>query len=154
MKTQVMDLLQYLFQGFQEQAVITLENNQRLVDELQQAGFSRQEIEAALNWIDGLIDASSSDFVPLLDDQHTRIYHPFELQTLSLESRGFLCFLEQTGILDSHSREAVIDRAVALDTGYPIDLDQLKWVVGMVLFNIPGKEGAAIWLENIDASIH
>lgn len=154
MKTQVMDLLQYLFERMQDQVVVTLGKNQALVDELKQVGFSHKEIEVALKWLDGLVDASSTDFAPLIDEPHTRIYHPFEMQALSTECRGFIYFLEQMGVLDSHSREAVIDRALALDVGDSIDLDQLKWVIGMVLFNIPGKEEAAIWLENIDACIH
>jgi len=154
MKTQVMDLLQYLFEQMQDQAVVTLGKNEALVSELKQVGFSHKEIKVALHWLNGLVDASDKDFAPLIDETHTRIYHPFEMHSLCSECRGFLYFLEQLGVLDSHSREAVIDRALALDDGKPIDLSQLKWVVGMVLFNIPGKEEAAIWLQNIDARIH
>ena len=30
-----------------------------------------------------------------------------------------------------------------------IDLDQLKWVVLMVLFNQPGRESAYAWMEDL-----
>ena len=30
-----------------------------------------------------------------------------------------------------------------------IDLDQLKWVVLMVLFNQPGRESAYAWMEDM-----
>jgi len=42
----------------------------------------------------------------------------------------------------------VIDRVMALETE-TIDLQQLKWVVLMVLFNRPGKEAAFAWMEEI-----
>ena len=43
-------------------------------------------------------------------------------------------------------RELVLDRAMALDQD-GIDLDDLKWVVLMVLFNQPGSEAAYAWME-------
>lgn len=155
MKTEVMDVLQYIFERFQEQEFVAVEKTQSLVNELKEVGFRTGEIDSALDWLDGLIDASSDSFAPVAgSQQHTRVYHPYELAFFSVECRGFLYFLEQVGVLDSHSREAVIDRVLALDSQSPVDLDQLKWVVSMVLFNIPGKEEAVIWLENIDACFH
>ena len=44
-------------------------------------------------------------------------------------------------------REVVIDRAMALDQD-EVDLDDLKWVVLMVLFNQPGAEAAFAWMES------
>jgi len=38
------------------------------------------------------------------------------------------------------------DRAMALDQD-ELDLDDLKWVVLMVLFNQPGSEAAYAWME-------
>jgi Smg protein len=40
----------------------------------------------------------------------------------------------------------VLDRAMALDQD-ELDLDDLKWVVLMVLFNQPGSEAAYAWME-------
>ena len=62
--------------------------------------------------------------------------------------KGFLIFLEQSGVLDYEDRELVIDRVMALETDV-IELQQLKWVVLMVLFNRPGKEAAFAWMEDI-----
>jgi Smg protein len=155
MKTEVMDVLQYIFERFQEEAFVAVDKTHTLVNELKEVGFNSGEIDSALDWLDGLVDASSESFAPVSSSQqHIRIYHPHELNYFSVECRGFLYFLEQVGVLDNHSREAVIDRVLALDSKTPVDLDQLKWVVSMVLFNIPGKEEAAIWLENIDACFH
>ena len=57
-------------------------------------------------------------------------------------------FLEQSGILDARDREFVVERVMALDTD-EIDLQQLKWVVLMVLLNQPGKEAAYTWMEDM-----
>ena len=56
-------------------------------------------------------------------------------------------FLEHNGILDGVQRELVVDRVMALDQE-EIDLDDLKWVVLMVLFNQPGQEAAFAWMES------
>lgn len=153
-----MDVLQYLYERFQEDEFVPLDKNQSIIKELEKVGFKLNEIDSALDWLDGLVEASSDSFAPIVptdtQSSHTRIFHPHELNSFSTEARGFLYFLEQAGVLDSHSREAVIDRVLALDLNDSIDLDELKWVVNMVLFNLPGREEAAIWLENIDACFH
>ena len=69
-----------------------------------------------------------------------------ELDRLDVECRGFLMFLEQHRVLDAGQRELVLDRAMALDQE-ELDLDDLKWVVLMVLFNQPGSEAAYAWME-------
>ncbi|MGB0496269.1 MAG: DUF494 domain-containing protein [Kangiellaceae bacterium] len=155
MKTHVMDVLQYLYERFQDDEFVPLEENQSIIKELEKVGFKLNEIDSALNWLDGLVDASSDNFAPFSSNSNNiRVFHPHELSSFSTEARGFLYFLEQAGVLDSHSREAVIDRVLALNLSAHIDLDELKWVVSMVLFNLPDREEAAIWLENIDACFH
>ena len=70
-----------------------------------------------------------------------------ELDRFDIEAQGFLMFLEQHGVVSAEQRELVIDRAMALDQD-DIDLDDLKWVVLMVLFNQPGSEAAFAWMES------
>src|SRR3546814_19646532 len=79
-------------------------------------------------------------------DGPTRVYFGPELDKLDVECRGFLLFLEQHGVLDADHRELVLDRAMALDQD-ELDLEDLKWVVLMVLFNQPGSEAAYAWME-------
>ena len=155
MKAEVMDVLMYIFEQFQDDEFIPVERAHALVSELEEVGFESVEINSALDWLDGLVDTSSETFAPKADSLlSTRVYHPYEKHFLSLQCRGFMYFLEQVGVLDPHSREAVIDRVLALESNKPVDLDQLKWVVMMVLFNLPGKQEAAVWLENMDACFH
>ena len=75
-----------------------------------------------------------------------RVFHEAEQDKLDVDARGFLLFLEQHGVLDADQRELVVDRAMALDQD-ELDLDDLKWVVLMVLFNQPGSEAAYAWME-------
>ena len=155
MKAGVLDVLLYIFERFQDDEFVPVEKAQQLVDELEEVGFKSFEINSALSWLDGLVDTNSDQFAPTASSQqYTRIFHPYEEHYLSVECRGFLYFLEQVGVLDAHSREAVIDRVLALESNKPVDLDQLKWVVMMVLFNLPDRQGAAVWLENMDACFH
>jgi Smg protein len=59
-----------------------------------------------------------------------------------------MMYLEQIGILSPHQRELVIDRMMALDCE-EIDVDDIKWVVLMVLFSQPGEETAYARMEDL-----
>jgi Smg protein len=59
-----------------------------------------------------------------------------------------LLFLEQSGILDPLSRELVIDRAIAIEQS-AVAVDELKWVVLLVLMNRPGRESALSQMEDL-----
>ena len=67
---------------------------------------------------------------------------------LSTECRGFLLFLEQAQVLNAETREICIERLLELDKP-DIELDDLKWVVMMVLFNVPGSENAYQQMEEL-----
>ncbi len=60
----------------------------------------------------------------------------------------FLLFLEQIKVLTSETREMVIEQVMALETD-ELSLDDLKWVVLMVLFNVPGQESAYTQMEEL-----
>ncbi|WP_425401669.1 DUF494 family protein [Escherichia coli] len=66
----------------------------------------------------------------------------------SASCRGFLLFLEQIQVLNLETREMVIERVLALDNA-EFELDDLKWVILMVLFNIPGCENAYQQMEEL-----
>jgi Smg protein len=57
-------------------------------------------------------------------------------------------YLENVGVLDPARREMVIDRLSALETD-DIDMEDVKWVVLMVLFNQPGQEANYAWMEEM-----
>ncbi len=142
----ILDVLLYLFENYIYDDPDVVRDRDSLQKNLLQAGFSPTEINKAFDWLDGL-----SRERPLHPGKHhdapLRLFSEMELQRLDTESRGFLMFLEQHGVLDADQRELVLDRVMALDQE-EIDLDDLKWVVLMVLFNQPGSEAAFAWMES------
>jgi len=151
MKESILDVLLYLFEHYFTNDTVppvgdrdSLQNSP-LFSELTEAGFSAAEILKAFDWLDALAEQRPAASEPRTGGP-TRIYFGPELDKLGVDCRGFLLFLEQHGILDAHQRELVLDRAMALDQD-ELDLDDLKWVVLMVLFNQPGSEAAYAWME-------
>jgi len=145
MKESILDVLLYLFEHYFTEDADLVRDRDSLQSGLLQAGFSPAEVSKAFDWLDALADQRPS--VPVVRaDGPTRVYSGPELDRLDVDCRGFLLFLEQHRVLDSDQRELVLDRVMALDQD-ELDLDDLKWVVLMVLFNQPGSEAAYAWME-------
>ena len=150
MKESILDVLLYLFEHYFTNDAIDPGDDLTapdgpLMGELVEAGFSAAEVRKAFDWLDTLARLRPEPG-PTRTNGPTRVFHGAELDKLDVESRGFLLFLEQHGILDADQRELVLDRAMALDQE-ALELDDLKWVVLMVLFNQPGAEAAYAWME-------
>ncbi len=149
MKESVLDVLMYLFEHYLDEETDVESDQESLRAELVRAGFPEAEIGKAFSWLEGLtIEHEEGGAIEIARVGSVRIYTEEEMGRLDTRSRGFLLFLEQVGVLDGLSRELVIDRVMALE-GEEIDLDQLKWVVLMVLFNQPGRESAYAWMEDL-----
>ena len=150
MKENVFDVLIYLFENYMEQGPEFHPDRQALTHELAEAGFRKPEIRKAFTWLEGLSAQRQTQREPAVqrDPGSLRSYHPVELGKLDADSRGFLLFMEQNGVLDASLREVVIDRVMALDLD-EVSLEQLKWIVLMVLFNQPGQEQAYALIEDL-----
>ena len=148
MKESVLDVLIYLFDHYVEQDLEIIPNQKDLKAQLNQAGFADIQIDKAIDWLEGLAIKKDELDVGVICSRSIRVFNNIENEKLDVECKGFLIFLEQAGVLDSEDRELVIDRVMALETER-IELQQLKWVVLMVLFNRPGKEAAFAWMEDI-----
>jgi Smg protein len=148
MKENVLDVLMYLFENFMDEEAHMDASQEVLKTELVAAGFPEAEIHKAFAWLEGLSKAQESRAPTKPGPPSVRIFTRQEIEKLDLECRGFLLFLEQVGVLDQATRELVIDRVMALGTE-EIDLQQLKWVILMVLFNQPGQEAALAWMEDL-----
>lgn len=149
MKQDVFDILLYLFENYMYDESGQERDRDALQLELQDAGFQNHEITKAFDWLEGLGGMNSEDAAPLDGGQLSfRIYSDAEMVKLDTECRGFLLFLEQMGVLDHATRELVIDRVMALESD-AVDLEQLKWVILMVLFNQPGQEANYAWMEDL-----
>jgi Smg protein len=154
MSETVLDVLMYLFETYSEQDLEQdLEqepepDQSALRDELLQAGFGELEVDGALDWLEGLSSRQIAPFAAKPAERSIRLFHEFELSRLDAECRGYILYLEQIGILSPIQREIVIDRLVALGSG-DIDVEQVKWVVLMVLFSQPGQEKAFARMEDL-----
>lgn len=148
MKESVFDVLMYLFESYMDEDNDTNPDREELQAQLVGAGFSHIEIEKAFSWLDDLSNCREMRSLELSAPKAIRLYDASEIEKLDSECRGFLLSLEQTGVLSAASRELVIDRVMALDT-VNIDLEQLQWIILMVLFNVPGEETAYHWLEEL-----
>jgi Smg protein len=145
------DILMYLFENYIHSEAEMMVDHESLTDELSRAGFHQDEIYKALAWIEKLAALQESDTHPYLTrvpNRSVRIYTEAEQTRLDVECRGFLLFLEQINVLDFSTREMVIDRVMELDTK-DFTLDDMKWVILMVLFNVPGKENAYSQMEDL-----
>lgn len=148
MKENVFDVLMYLFENYLDSEVGQGPDEDTLREELLQAGFPGSEVDKAFSWLEGLLAQQQSvQTVPAHPTSAIRVYSDREFDRLDTDMRGFLMYLEQVGVLDPMTRELAIDRVMALESD-EVDIDQLKWVVLMVLFNQPGREAAFAWMED------
>ncbi len=163
MKDSVLDVLMYLFETYIDVDDEIEPDHNQLRSELEGAGFGDREIDRALDWLEGLADQNAGteagqttgeggdgdgggQEAPL--NRSIRVYSRYELTRFDTECRGYLMYLEQIGILSAVQRELVIDRLLALDEE-DIGIDQIKWVVLMVLFSQPGQETAYARMEDL-----
>ncbi len=147
MKDNVLDLLIYLFENYMSTDEEPRPDRTTLKTELDRAGFPEPDIERALEWLDGL-SGEQLGKVAEATARAVRVFSSQELLRLDTDVRGYLMYLENVHILSATQRELVIDRLMALEAD-EIDIEQVKWVVLMVLFNQPGQESAYAQMEDL-----
>ncbi len=142
----VLDILIYVFDQYMLAEVPELPEREALAADLERAGFGRHNVERALDW---LADLAGERSRPDIDSTQPslRVFSVDELERISTSCRGYLLQLEHEGILSPLQREIVIDRLVALADD--VDIDQLKWLVLMVLSSQPGQEQACARMEQL-----
>lgn len=147
MKENVLDVLTYMFESYFEEADAVF-NRETLLAELVEVGFNHSDVEKAFDWLAEL--PTSNEDLQLTSPQHatTRVYNSAELKKLDRQCRGYLLALEQAGILTPTSRELVIDRLMALETN-TINIEQLRWVCLIMLYNLVGSDVPYHWLEDV-----
>ena len=150
-KQSVVDVLMFLFERYLDDE--ELNETSRVTDErdsirlrLEEMGFHNHEINQAFDWLEGLAELQHDNQLIPLKKTSTRIYSEEEKKLISLESIGFLNFLEQSNILTPVTRELILDRVVAL--GHPLDAEQLKWIIMIVLHSHPGEENTLALMED------
>ncbi len=147
MKDNILDLLIYLFENYMSTDDAPRPDRNTLKVELDRAGFAEPDIDRALEWLDGL-SGEQLGKVAEATARAVRVFSGHELQRLDTDVRGYLMYLENLRILSAGERELVIDRLMALEAD-EIDIEQVKWVVLMVLFSQPGQESAYAQMEDL-----
>lgn len=144
----VLDILIYVFDRYMLADTQDVPERDELALDLERAGFAGDSVERALDW---LADLAGERDRPLLEGAGSRALRVFtdsERARLPADCQGYLITLERTGILSPQQREIVIERLLALD-GDELDVEQLKWVVLMVLSSQPGEELACSRMEDL-----
>ena len=145
----VLDILIYVFDRYMLSDGPEVPERDELALDLERAGFEQANVERALDWLADLAGERNQELPAAAAAQSSmRVFTDSELARLSAECRGYLMSLERTGILSALQREIVIDRLLALESE-ELDVEQLKWVVLMVLSSQPGAEIACSRMEDI-----
>jgi Smg protein len=128
MKEGVIDVLMYIFSSYADQDENLPEDRDGIDADLRAAGFDSLEIDKAFEWLDGLAEAEDS--------------------TASDQSESAMRILASE---ESALREMVINRVMALESDSEVDIEELKWIVMMVLFNSSEEqdENALMHYEDI-----
>lgn len=145
------EVIIYLFESY-IQIDQTMEiNAQEVTDELLEEGFQKADISKALAWLDNLAnlhEQNPQSKTQLAQPTSLRVYSKIEQQRLQSDCQGYISYLEQASILNTHTREIVIDCAMALDIN-TLKLEDLKWLILMVLYNDPTSNDAFLQLESM-----
>lgn len=139
------DILVYLVENyFDDQAC---PDPDTLELKLKVAGFDDEDINDALTWLAGLDDSAGSELPPEFALRATfRSYSVREEARLSRETRGFLVFLESSGVIDAVMRERIIECALALPDGL-VDVERLKIITLVVLWSAGAAPDALVFDE-------
>lgn len=152
MKQNVVDVLMYLFENIITDDNPVFPEHEHMFDKLEDMGFPQHEIFLAFDWLEDLAEIHadqliSSNYEQAVDTQATRVYSELEKMLLGTDSISFLMYLEQNLIITPVSREIILDRVIALDV--ELELEQLKWIMMIVLYSQPGEQTAYAWMENL-----
>ena len=147
MKQTVVDVLMYLFENIIGEDIPFDPDSMQVLDRLEEMGFPQHEILRAFDWLQDLADIELSDTTATDITSSVRVYSELEMLLLDPECIGFLMYLEQTGLLTANTRELILDRVIALDV--ELDVEQLKWIVMIVLYSHPDEENTFAWMESM-----
>lgn len=145
------DVIIYLFESYMQIDQTMEIDSQEVTDELLEEGFQKSEISKAIAWLNNLANLHQDNpqsKTQLAQPTSLRIYSQLEQQRLEGDCQGYLYYLEQADILNTHTREVVIDCAMSLDIA-TLPLEDLKWLTLMVLYNDPNCSDAFLQLESM-----
>jgi len=147
----VLKVLIYVYDHYMLADPADVPERRHMLEDLQKRGFSLSEVVRAMEWLSALVgDQRTSAATAAIEPGPgaLRIFADGELSRLSADCRAFLMLLDRQHVLTPQQRELVIERALALDVD-EVDVEQLKWVVLLVLSSQPGQELAFARFESV-----
>ena len=147
----VLKVLIYVYDNYMLADPAEIPERRNMLEDLQRRGFSVSEVVHAMEWLSALVsDQRASSGAGDAQPGHAglRVFADGELSRLAADSRAFLMLLDRQRVLTPQQRELVIERALALDV-QEVDVEQLKWVVLLVLSSQPGQELAFARFESV-----
>ena len=146
-KQSVVDVLMFLFEQYLGDDNDAIDERDQMQIRLEEVGFDNQEIDQAFDWLEDLASLRDDQNLSPLQQNSVRIFSEEEKDLLNEDCLGFLMYLGQSEVLTPTTRELVLDRVIALD--HPLTIEQLKWIVMIVLHTHPGEENAFAWMESL-----
>ena len=145
----VLKVLIYVYDHYMLADPADVPERSHMLEDLQKRGFSVSEVVQAMEWLSALVgDKRAGAGDTASDGAGLRIFADGELSRLAPDCRAFLMLLDRQRVLTPRQRELVIERALALDVD-EVDVEQLKWVVLLVLSSQPGQELAFARFESV-----
>ena len=145
------EVIMYLFESYMQIDQTIEINADQITDELLEEGFQKNDINKAIAWLDNLAELqqnSPQEQTQAAKKTSQRIYSNIEQQRLPSECRGYIYYLEQAELLNTHTREIVIDCAMSLEIE-TLPLEELQWLILMILFNDPKSGDAFLQFESM-----
>ncbi len=152
MTNNILDVLtfmfDFLFESSEQDATHELDDD-LLKAHLSEAGFDAGRIDKALNWLENIASLQEGKLDTFVTTHNSlRIYSDAEQAKLDAKARGFIMFMENMGQLSAAQREMVIEQVMTLEDS-SLSLDDLKWVVMMVIGNSSESVMPTQWLESV-----
>ena len=152
MTNNILDVLTFMFDFLFESAEQDSEHeldDDLLKAHLSEAGFDDGSIDKGLNWLENIAALQEGNIDTFVTTHNSvRIYSEAEQSKLNAKARGFIMFMENMGQLSAAQRETVVEQVMTLEDS-TLSLDDLKWVVMMVIGNSTETEMPTQWLESI-----
>ena len=130
--THMFDVLAFLLETYQD--LDTCPDRDDLSRDLSMAGFEDDEINDALNWLEGLTSLDPSHYADITYSSGIRVYSAEECERLPVETRGLILFMEQQNSLTPAQREMLIEQLLEL-SDEDIDIQSTKLIALMVLWS-------------------
>ena len=127
------DILFYLVENFFQNG--HLPDNETISRQLTDAGFEKDDISEVLAWLKGFDYSRPAIEQDAVDKSSGfRVFSAEEQKNLSSKARGFLIFLQDSGIILPHQREIIIEQVISLAENQ-VGVDEVKLIVLLALWS-------------------